>query len=166
MREVFVAVLCCVGLFLIAYKGYSRLDNIASNIAGTAVIVVAMFPTNFMCHIDCQKCVGAIFDIEYHNTIHFIAATIFFTVLAFISIFLFTKTGSGATPSPKKIIRNRIFKICGYGIIICLLVITYYDFIFVQEGKEDNSFVLVFESFMLFFFGTSWLVKGEMFWGD
>src|SRR5258706_16476041 len=59
MREVFVGVLCAVSLFLFTYKGYSRLDSLASNAAGIFILMVAMFPTNFLECNPCQQNVRA-----------------------------------------------------------------------------------------------------------
>jgi len=46
MRNVLVAALCVLGVFLIAYNGYDRLDSAITNVAGVAAIGVAFFPTS------------------------------------------------------------------------------------------------------------------------
>ena len=46
MRNVLVAALCVLGVFLISYNGYDRLDSAITNVAGVAAIGVAFFPTS------------------------------------------------------------------------------------------------------------------------
>ena len=46
MRNLLVASLCALGVFLITYNGYDRLDSWITNIAGAAAIGVAFFPTS------------------------------------------------------------------------------------------------------------------------
>jgi len=46
MRDFFVGLLCCTGLFLISYKGYERIDNIIGNISGIFAVGIAFFPTS------------------------------------------------------------------------------------------------------------------------
>jgi hypothetical protein len=46
MRNILVASLCALGVFLIAYKGYDGLDTGITNVAGGAAIGVALFPTS------------------------------------------------------------------------------------------------------------------------
>jgi len=46
MRNILVASLCVLGVFLIGYKGYDSLDSSITNVAGGAAIGVAFFPTS------------------------------------------------------------------------------------------------------------------------
>ena len=46
MRDVLVGALCAIGLFLFFYRGYSKWDNWAGNIAGFFALGIALFPTN------------------------------------------------------------------------------------------------------------------------
>jgi len=45
MKNVFVGTLCAIGVFLFSYRGYSKKDNIAANIAAFCAIGTALFPT-------------------------------------------------------------------------------------------------------------------------
>jgi len=45
MREVFVGILFAVGAYLYLYKGFSAVENIALNLAGTFAICIPLFPT-------------------------------------------------------------------------------------------------------------------------
>src|SRR5260221_10785480 len=70
MREVFVGVLCAFSLFLFTYKGYSRLDSWAANVAGFVWLVVAIFHTYFLSEYPCQVDVVAPITIKFHSIIH------------------------------------------------------------------------------------------------
>src|SRR5215467_9328831 len=69
MRDVFVGSLWAIGIFLICYQ-YNHLDDIASTIAGTAAIFVALFP---------------------NPPVHQLSAACFFIILALMAIFLFRR---------------------------------------------------------------------------
>ncbi len=45
MQDVFVGILCVIGLFLLSYKGYERKDAVAGNIASICAVGTALFPT-------------------------------------------------------------------------------------------------------------------------
>jgi hypothetical protein len=49
MRDVFVGSLCALGVFLLAYRGYDRLDFWITFVAGLCAIGVALFPTKPSC---------------------------------------------------------------------------------------------------------------------
>src|SRR4051794_38276106 len=45
VRNVFVGAMCATGVFLLSYRGYSRADNIAGNVAAVAAVGLALCPT-------------------------------------------------------------------------------------------------------------------------
>src|SRR5262245_5003850 len=48
MRDVFVGILCAIGVFLLSYRGYESEDRIAGNLACAFAIGTALFPTTPM----------------------------------------------------------------------------------------------------------------------
>jgi len=44
MRNILVASLCVLGIFLLTYRGYDKLDSRITNVCGAATIGVALFP--------------------------------------------------------------------------------------------------------------------------
>src|SRR6476661_1899664 len=46
MRNILVASLCVLGIFLLTYRGYNKLDSRITNVCGAATIGVALFPTS------------------------------------------------------------------------------------------------------------------------
>jgi len=163
MREVFVGTLCSVSLFLFTYKGYSRLDSLASNAAGFFILLVAIFPTDFLLDNACQQDVRAPIYLPFHKVIHLTSAALFFLTLAAMSYFLFTKSDFPAEQqTPEKKTRNGIYRMCAIVMVLSLVIILF-GFIF-DTGNSTLTFW--FETLALVSFGVSWLTKGEALFGD
>jgi hypothetical protein len=146
-----------------------KTDRLAAQLAAVAALVVACCPTNPYCN-SCITCI----QIEWiphpiTTKLHYGAALVFFLVLAFFCIFLFTKTHATLPETPQKIIRNRLYTICGYTILICLGLLALQEWWwFIQRVPliKGSSTTFVAESIALLAFGISWLVKGETIWKD
>ncbi len=158
MRDFFVGLLCCVGLFLMSYKGYEKIDDVTGNISGIFAFGIAFFPTSLESSGVFKT---GIFQLNDSVSVYFhlTCASLFFLSLAFNSIFLFTKHGGAMTP--EKIKRNRIYKLCGYIIIFSILCILVYKVFLVKTFIAAIQPVLIFEAVSLAAFGVSWLIKGE-----
>jgi drug/metabolite transporter (DMT)-like permease len=150
MRDVLVGGLCAVALFLFFYAGYNKWDNITGNLAGFFAIIVALFPAS-------EPGVGGVV-----NAIHFVAAALFFILLASFSLFLFTR--GDENPTPRKLTRNFIYVVCGILMLICMLAMLIY---FIINGSSGtSSFVFWSETVALMAFGVSWLTKGGTLYPD
>ena len=143
-RDVFVGVLFAIAWFLFAYRGYDRHDDWAGNVAGVFALVVAFFPNQ---------------GERWEVALHFTAATGLFLTLAYFAIFQFTKSGNAM--SQRKIIRNRIYRTCGYVILACIILIGAYYCSTSGSGLDEVKPVFWLESFALWAFGISWFIKGE-----
>lgn len=90
MRDVFVGLLSAISLFLFVYAGYDKLDSFMARSAGILGFMVCIFPDeidNNPCAIDvCQDIPG------WFWKVHIASAIVFFLILAYFSIFLFTKS--------------------------------------------------------------------------
>jgi len=159
MGEIFGGTLCAVSLFLFCYKGYEKIDSRSSNIAGIFCLGVVLFPTSSTNAIPCNLR-GYVAD-SLTGTIHLSCASLFFITLAYMSYFLFTKTGGVMTP--QKIKRNFIYRTCAIVIIASIAILALY--VFVLEDKfpalVPYHIVFWFEALALIAFGISWLTKGE-----
>jgi len=151
MGDVFVGALSAVALFMFFYTGYNIWDNLAGFVAGFSAIGVALFPVT---EVGASDLIGKI---------HFTSAAVFFLTLAVFSLFLFTK--KGPDPTPQKLIRNRIYVICGLIIIACMIALAIY-INFIQTENSKSSFVFWTETVALVAFGVSWLTKGETLYPD
>lgn len=151
---------CCVAPFmiilgsscilLICYKGYDEIDDIVCTIAGVLGLGVCFFPCMNSHNIPEQ--VG-IFMVSQNvsNWIHTACAMIFFVLLAFNSLFLFTKTSGEMTEEKRK--RNIIFKVCGIGMVA--------SFLLLLLPNTLTFKVWLVEAIALMFFGISWLTKSQ-----
>ncbi len=164
MGDVFVAVLCIVGAFLFTYKGYEPVDDRAGDLAGLSVVGVALFPPFPDCAVeDLERvCRGMTTDMDkYISYVHFGSATLFFLTVAYISWFLFTKTCETEKPTQRKEQRNCIYRGCALFIILSILAIAVY--LWLNDNPSIGVLKPVFwlEVIAVFFFGVSWLTKGE-----
>ncbi|MFC0430441.1 DUF998 domain-containing protein [Kutzneria buriramensis] len=155
MRGVFVGSMCAVGAFLLSYRGYDVIDDIAGNVAGVAAIGVGLFPTAPDHPSSTAQVIGVL---------HLVFAAIFFLTIAFFAIVLFRRT-SEMGPTERKLQRNRLYLTCGIVIIACLLAIAavhqFFDAALAPVHPE-----LWLESIAVMSFGVAWLTKGEAILGD
>jgi hypothetical protein len=176
MREVFVGSLCAIAVFLLCYKGYDRRDNLAGKFAGFCVLLVALFPTFERSREAADTGVAAPDSVTLFSSaasadplivgyIHFIAAALFFTTLAVMSLLLFTRSNQ-PQPTARKLQRNKVFVTCGVLIFACIAAIAAGKFIFSDEWGRRTSFVFWLESIAVVAFGISWLTKAEVIFGD
>lgn len=148
-RDALVGILFTIAWFLYAYRGYERGDDVAGNLACAFALGVALFPNS-----------GA----PWERVVHFGSATALFLVLAYFSLFLFTK--SGGTPTPEKQIRNRIYRTCGVIMLGCIAAIGCYNAFLQHTAVAEVAPVFWLESLALWAFGLSWFVKGETLFRD
>jgi hypothetical protein len=148
-RDAFVGIIFAIAWFLFAYRGYERKDDVVGDLACLFAIGVALFPNS-----------GG----DWEKTVHFISAAGLFLVLAYFSVFLFTK--SDDLPTPEKRIRNRIYLACGIVIVACIVSIGLYNWLLGDTTLADVKPVFWLESLLLWAFGFSWFVKGQTLWKD
>ncbi|MBI2722475.1 MAG: DUF998 domain-containing protein [Bacteroidetes bacterium] len=165
MRDVFVGYMCVISVFLIAYKGYDTLDNLASTLAGTFGLILALLPTAIKidplgnplyCNILCNTSLPG-----WIGIVHLISAGLFFITLACISMFLFTK--GYYYPTPEKLLRNKIYRTCAIIMFACMAALALFFALPLNFQSQLLPYkpVLILETFALLAFGLSWLVKGE-----
>jgi hypothetical protein len=148
MRNALVGTLCGISMFLFSYNGYSRQDAIASKLAGFFALCIAFIPTSN------TTAKGDIMSI-----LHYITSGIFFAILSYMSIFLFTKSTGNMTPQKK--MRNKIYKACGIIMAISVIAIPVSNIPAIHKHIAFLKPTLVFETSALVSFGFSWLTKGE-----
>lgn len=175
MREVFVAILSALGIFLLCYKGPQMWDVLAAKIAGAFALLVALFPTHEPSREASDTGVRApdsvtlfsgpnAFDPTFVGYVHYAAAAVFFITIALMSVFLFTK--SLGEPTPRKLLRNRIFRLCGIAILFAIALIAVDKLFLAGMWSTQSSFVFWMETIAVTAFGISWLTKAEVLFGD
>ena len=148
MRNALVGIICAISLFLLSYNGYTWQDSLASKLAGLFALGIAFFPTS------ATNDKGDIM-----SKLHYITSGIFFVILSYMSIFLFTKSSGNMMPEKK--IRNRIYRVCGIIMIISVIGIPIADIPAIHNRIVLLNPTLILETFALMSFGFSWLIKGE-----
>lgn len=87
------------------------------------------------------------------SILHYVTSGIFFVILSYMSIFLFTKNSGNMTPEKK--IRNRIYRVCG---IIMLISVAGIPIVGISSIYNLIGFIkptLILEAFALTSFGVS-----------
>lgn len=160
MGDVFVGTLCVIGVFMFVYKGHERCDDIAGDFACFFAVGLALFPITPDDALEDASRVS-----EY---IHLACAGGFFVTLIVFSLFLFTKTDPKKTPSKEKLQRNKVYRACGYLMLICILLVAIYKILPESTVSSLKEYKPVFwlESIAVIAFGFSWLTKGEAILAD
>lgn len=143
----FMIILGSSGILLVCYDGYDKQDALICTLAGIFAIGICLFP----CYGG-DEYVGT-FQVSrgVSGWIHNGCAFVFFGLLAYNSLFLFTKTVGEMTPEKKK--RNIIFRVCGIGMVASFLLL-------IPLWNVSFGIWLV-EAVALSFFGVSWLTKSQ-----
>ena len=177
MRNILVASLCALGVFLLAYKGYDGLDTGITNVAGGAAIGVALFPTS-----------DPSFSPAWVGHVHPVFAAVAMLSLALMAL-QFTQTGplggqaaAGEAKrdwrqdikrlwlallfryqdpgNPQKVKRNKIYSRCAWLILLGVALAVAQNF-WPESAKNVTQWLFWFEALAVVAFGFSWFVKGE-----
>ena len=151
-----VGILVPAALVLISYIGYDNADNVITTLSGIFGLGIVLFPCKVSWIPDGTPVGFFQIPVEISHIIHIAFAALFFILSAVNSIFQFTKSGAGMTG--RKVIRNRIYRVCGYGMLatVAALGVTYFF-------GGPGFLIMVLEILLLQLFGFSWLVKGGAF---
>ena len=149
-RDAFVGMLFVISAFLWAYNGHSSNEAVASKVASLAAVCVALFPTV------CDTCKSGT-----TSTIHYIAAAILFSVLAYFCFVYFRKNTKGK--EGKKGVRSKVYFICGWVMVACMLCIVYVNFALSEEEIKSSDIIFWAEAIALGAFGAAWIVAGKYF---
>ncbi|MEZ4902927.1 MAG: hypothetical protein R2822_14830 [Spirosomataceae bacterium] len=161
MRDVFVGMLCAIALFLFSYNGYDSRDRRAGILGCIFALGIAFFPTAndySICTIPTSFAPAPLI-----GQLHLLFATLFFLVLTYFALFLFTET-SKKNPTDEKRKRNKVYIVCGYTMLGCIVAIAVYKLFMEDKWLHLNAYNPIFwlETIALWAFAVSWLIKGEL----
>gem|GEM_PF-881301 len=100
IHAIFIGTLCCLGICMLSYKGYSRLDNILSSLAGIAALAVGLFPTDIPSKLSDQfenEKGKLVFDylvlipVKYAGLVHLVCAISLFVILTIFAGLIFPR---------------------------------------------------------------------------
>jgi hypothetical protein len=138
-----------VSAFLLAYNGHTPTEAWASKVACFAAMVAALYPTS------CDVCAA-----DLISTIHYLAAVILFGILAYFCLGPFRKNTKGQ--AGKKGRRAKIYFICGWIIVACMLTIGITKLAMTEEARNSLYITYWGESLALWTFGIAWIVAGKI----
>jgi hypothetical protein len=153
MRNIFVGSMCAIGIFLMSYRGHDYRDARAGRLAFVCAIGVALFPTSPLpVAMPEQKLIGGA---------HLTFAALLFLTLSYFSLCLFTRTDPNKPPTPRKLQRNRVYRISGYIMLACIALIVVAAVPPIKAMVEQFAPRFWLEAIAIVAFGVSWLTKGE-----
>lgn len=151
----FMGILISASILLINYQGYDKVDDVLNIAAGLCGLCICLFP--------CAAQEGLIGTFMVPHTvsdiIHMISAVGFFGILAYNSLFQFTKGNPNPTENKKK--RNVIFRVCGIGMIASFALLALVSVLRNFGILNNFPIIWVVEMIALTFFGVSWLTKAN-----
>jgi hypothetical protein len=170
--DVLVVVLSVLGVFLFTYNGYTWQEKLLTTLAAVCGICIAFSPTathnpnSLSIHLT-RAIVPKVFGVERH----FIYAGIFFISLAIISLQYFPRSDQRLIKAKtgkrtQKAKRNRVYKVCGWTIVGCVILLSVYFAIEPLPALQNFPVVFVLETIAVEAFGISWITKGETLWPD
>lgn len=151
MRDVLVGSLCAIAMFLLSYKGYERQDDIAGDMACAFALGIALFPT-----VPAGDPTPAQIVL---GRLHAFCAGAFFLTLAYFSLVLFRK--GVRHPTPRKVLRNRVYTVCGWTIVGCVLGLGIVHLLPREAAAHQLNPIFWLEAVGIWAFGWSWFTKGE-----
>jgi len=161
-RDYFEGVLFFLAVFLFAYRPYGDdgwKDHWITNVAALFALILALFPTSnaLLGHVPHELVLNFI-PASWSGTIHNFGSGGLFVCFAVLSFFFFTLRPK-EDRTPKKKLRNLLYRVFGLGIAGC---IGYIGFVAAMAGPGGTDALSIFwpEATALVLFGLSWLVKG------
>jgi hypothetical protein len=153
MRNYFVGTMCALAVFFFSYK-YAPRDNLLSTATSIFALGVAFLPTSPR---------RADVDTTWTAWLHFACAVLFFLTLAYFAYFIFTLPPLPKEAlEPRKRLRNKIYRICGVTIVVCLILSPILDRVLSAAVRAQIHPLFWLESIAVWAFSFSWLVKGEL----
>ena len=150
------AIFTSASIVLMCYDGYTFIDNLVTTISGVFGLGIVLFPCSVGWLNSMDKVGFFQIPMYYSSKIHCFCAAVFFVLLAFNSFFLFTKTDNPIIMGNKKKLRNKVYRLCGVGMLVFMV----WQIVTTKVSFFSGWWTMINEIFMLQFFGFSWLVKG------
>jgi hypothetical protein len=149
MGNVFVGSMCAIGVFLWSYKVYDLARRCCGNYR-----LRFRYRCCTISHARSRRKRNQFY-------IHIVFAAVFFITLTYFAIGLFRKTHPAIAPTHMKLVRNKVYAVCGYTIIAAITLIAVLRFVPADSPIQSLSPVFWLESIASIAFGISWFVKGE-----
>jgi uncharacterized membrane protein YidH (DUF202 family) len=159
MRDVFVSTLVLVGALLTCYRTPDWKDNAVAVVAGIAAVGIGLFPIEPTFAVQVlqkypdmgeAKC----YIIRGILGYHFVFVTLFFALSSYLVTFRFSAF-TPAQPTRQKLMRNKIYRICGAAMIVSFVTIG------LLAALNHGGSIFWPETVAVVAFAAAWLVKGR-----
>jgi hypothetical protein len=147
MRNELVGILFAVGTILFLYKGFTRLEDYALNLAGVLAVGIALFPMSWP--PDPSK--------DSLLSLHGIFAVSFFVCVAYVCIFRASDTLPLVTDAAERERYRRVYKALGVAMVASPAI----AFIFTSVPPLQSVSTFFIEAAGVWVFSAYWLVKSH-----
>jgi hypothetical protein len=177
MRNILIAALSALGIFLICYAGYDAWDRWLTSLSGFGLLGVAF------CVPSPQSPVRLSTSERIVADIHFACAAVALVALAFMALrftrtystpdspgpgvtswvraaFGFEPDGPGEPRTAAKLRRDRVYRVCGFGMFGAMAFAGLANIV-PASAQDGVPFLFIFEALTVMAFGVAWLVKGQ-----
>jgi hypothetical protein len=153
MRDCFVGILFVIGIILFLYKGFTRMEDWALNVAGIMALGVALFPMAWGTEFKGDEI--AISGVQF--SVHGFCAVALFLCIAYVCIFRAPDTLSLVKPDQLRARYRRTYKWLGVGMVVLPIA----AFVFSSILHLRNSCTFLVEMAGVWVFALYWLVKSR-----
>jgi hypothetical protein len=158
LRDVFVGLMCSIGIFLFCYRGYDWIESWTANFGCLSALGVAFFP------LDANS--DPLYQRSVLGYLHTVSGGVFFLTLAFYSLYHFPNKREVA---PHESQRDFVYRTSGIVILLCMAAMGGYLFLLPDGPKRlfnDYNFLFWMESVAVWAFAAAWLTKGRAILAD
>jgi hypothetical protein len=155
MGDYLVGNLFAIAAFLVCTRGYDLSDEVTGYVSGICAFGVALVPSPnpyAAYHSKLQVDLGFV---------HTGFAALMFLALAYFCLVLFRRTSPEKRVTRRKRHRNRVYRVCGVVMIVCITVIICLPFDGAARLLAPIHPLFGCETLSLAAFGVAWLTKGE-----
>jgi FtsH-binding integral membrane protein len=149
MRDIFVGTLVAIGVFLYLYKGFSRQENWALNLAGALAVGIAMVPTT-------PRCDDGAGPFTPHGTF----AVLFFLSIAYVCLFRASDTLSLIRDTRRARRLRTVYRALGVSMVVSPAIAAGLAALLRSETRGSSALFLV-EAFAVLTFAAYWITKSR-----
>jgi hypothetical protein len=161
LRDVFVGVMCAIGIFLVCYRGYDWIENWTANVACLAALGVAL------CPMDPNS--DPLQQTTPLGYLHTFFGGLFFSTLAFYSLYHFPRGSKLLRFHSRTEQRDSIYRATGLTILGCMVAMGMHLFLAPPGPKaffNRYHFTFWMEWIAVWAFAPAWLTKGRAILAD
>jgi len=153
-RNIFVGVLCAVGVFLLLYKGYSWFEDRVLDVAGVSAVGIAFFPMDKLG--DCVSSASGV-TASAHGTF----AVIFFACIAIICIFMSRNSLKDINDPHRRAMFRRAYRWCSGTMIVSIGFAVLYRLLPEEYALFlcEKSIIFWVEAVGVWAFSAFWYIK-------